>query len=141
MNKSGQYAILARFGYAHNTERGMTLVEVLLAMGILAAVAAVFLAAMSTSSKAAIVGQQQVAAESLAKSQMESIKQQNYSVAQLYTKITEPTGYQIQIAVARLDPQGIHTGADEGLQKITITITHGGNTVFILEGYKSNIGQ
>jgi prepilin-type N-terminal cleavage/methylation domain-containing protein len=141
MKKREQCAILAGFGYAHNTERGMTLVEVLIAMGILAAVAVVFLVAMSTSSKAAMVGQEQISAESLAKSQMESIKQEDYRVDQQYTKLPEPTGYHIQIVVARLDPQSLHTGVDEGLQKITVTITHGVKAVFTLEGYKCDIGQ
>jgi type II secretory pathway pseudopilin PulG len=119
----------------------MTLVEVLIALGIMGAVAVVFLVAMSTSTKAVIVGHEQISAESLAKSQMESIKQENYRVDQQYTKISEPPGYHIQIAVERLDPQQDYTGDDEGLQKITVTITHGQKTVFTLEGYKCNIGQ
>ncbi len=116
----------------------MNLVEVLIALLILAAVGGVFLVAVSTSSKAVMVGQQQVSAEGLAKSQMESIQQQNYSVnGAAYTTLTQiPAGYAIQFTVVLLNPQGGSTGSDQGLQKITITVTHGGNTVFTLQGYK-----
>jgi prepilin-type N-terminal cleavage/methylation domain-containing protein len=143
MKKRGWWATLAGPGCAHNTERGMTLVEVLIALGILSAVAVVFLAAMSTSTKAVIVGQEQVSAEGLAKSQMESIQQQAYRADGLYTKLSQiPAGYAIpQPTVVRLDPQQDHTGNDQGLQKIIVTITHGGKTVFTLEGYKCKIGQ
>jgi prepilin-type N-terminal cleavage/methylation domain-containing protein len=142
MKKSGPWATFAGHGCAHNAERGMTLIEVLVALGILAAVAGIFLAAISTSSKAVMVGQVQVSAEGLAKSQMESIQQQNYREDQLYDKLTQiPARYDTQIAVELLDPRQDQAGDDQGLQKIIVTVTHGGNTVFTLEGYKCRIGQ
>jgi prepilin-type N-terminal cleavage/methylation domain-containing protein len=143
MTKSRHRWSFPDFRSALNGEQGFNLVEVLIALALLAAVAGVFLVAVSTSSKAVMVGQDQVSAEGLAKSQMESIKQQNYSVTGQYTKITEPAGYHIGIAFVPLDPQGLHTGADEGLQKITVTVTHGTKPKpdFTLEGYKCKIGQ
>jgi prepilin-type N-terminal cleavage/methylation domain-containing protein len=139
MKKRGQCATLVGPGYAHNTERGMTLIEVLVALGILAAVATTFLVSMATSSKAVVVTQEQVSGESLAKSQMESIKQQDYRVDQQYTKLDQdqiPTGYDIQIVVQCMNPRGDTTHNDDGLQLVTINITYGGKTVFTLEGYK-----
>jgi prepilin-type N-terminal cleavage/methylation domain-containing protein len=131
------------FRSALKGEQGLNLVEVLIALAILAAVAGVFLVAVSTSSKAVMVGQQQVSAEGLAKSQMESIQQQTYSVDGVsYTKLSSiPTGYDIQFTVVRLDPGQLHTGSEQGLQKITVTVTHGGQTVFTLQGYKCQVGQ
>jgi prepilin-type N-terminal cleavage/methylation domain-containing protein len=133
------------FRSALKGEQGLNLVEVLIALAILAAVAGVFLVATATSSKAVMVGQQQVSAEGLAKSQMESIQQQNYSVDGVsYTKLSQsqiPTGYDIQFTVVRLNPQKDLTGNDQGLQKITVTVTHGGNTIFTLQGYKCKTGQ
>jgi prepilin-type N-terminal cleavage/methylation domain-containing protein len=131
------------FRSALKGEQGMNLMEVLIALAILAAVAGVFLVATATSSKAVMVGQEQVSAEGLAKSQMESIQQQNYSVdGVLYTKLSQiPAGYDIQFTVVRLDPQRVHTGSEQGLQKITVTVTHGGKVVFTLEGYKCKTGQ
>lgn len=131
------------FRSALKGEQGLNLVEVLIALAILAAVAGVFLVAVSTSSKAVMVGQQQVSAEGLAKSQMESIQQQNYSVDGVsYTTLSSiPAGYGIQLTVVRLDPGQLHTGSEQGLQKITVTVTHGGQTVFTLQGYKCKVGQ
>jgi prepilin-type N-terminal cleavage/methylation domain-containing protein len=147
MKKRGWWATLAGPGYAHNTERGMTLVEVLIALGIMTAVAVVFLAALSTSSKGVILNQKQIAAEGLAKSQMEYVKSQPYDsthnppVYGVDPSLTIPQGYNILPSAVRLLPQIVHPGNDEGLQKITVTITRGATTVFTLEGYKCRIGN
>jgi type II secretory pathway pseudopilin PulG len=121
----------------------MTLIEVLVALGILAAVAVVFLVGMSVSSKAVMISQKAVAVDSLAKSQMENIKSWEYD----YTnnppdynaaKLTEPTGYGINIAAQRLNANPTNDpDTDDGIQKITVTITHGGYT-YTLVGYKVN---
>ena len=141
MPKRQQRTIFSTFRFAPKNQRGMTLVEVLLALSILAVVAVVFLMAMSTSSRGVLLSQEHVSAESLAKSQMEYIKQQNYSDVGNYALLSQvPAEYTIQIAVEALDPRQIQTGADEGLQKIIITITRDGDTVFTLEGYKCYTG-
>ena len=127
----------------------MTLIEVLIALGIIAAVAVVFLVGMTTSSKAVMVSQEQVSGESLAKSQMEYIKSQTYDDdlnhnPPQYLKLADeniPDGCDIIITTARLNPKGDDPTNDDGLQKITITITRGEKTVFTLEGYKCFIGQ
>jgi type II secretory pathway pseudopilin PulG len=124
----------------------MTLIEVLIALSIIAAVSTTFLVGMATSSKAVIVVQEHVNAESLAKSQMEAIKRwaydatgipPNYQAAKLTAKPTDITaGYDINIAAERLDPKNDGFGNDDGLQQITVTITRDGRTIFTLEGYK-----
>ncbi|MBM3143278.1 MAG: type II secretion system protein [Chloroflexi bacterium] len=142
MNKRRQQVAFPAFGPARNGERGLTLIEILVALGILAAVAVIFLIGMSTSSKAVMVSQESVTADSLAKSQMERIKSwaydagnnpPNYEAAKL-TDI--PDGYDITISAARLDPKGDGTDNDDGLQEITVTVTHDGEPVFTLVGYK-----
>jgi prepilin-type N-terminal cleavage/methylation domain-containing protein len=122
-------------------ERGMTLIEVLIALAILAAVAVTFLIGMTVSSKGAIVSQQNITVDSLAKSQMESIKAQPYIVVGLgnYTTIAIPQdlvnqGYNIGINVG-LAPG--HT-TDDGLQQITVNITQNGATVLSLVSLKTN---
>jgi prepilin-type N-terminal cleavage/methylation domain-containing protein len=139
MPKSQQRITFTGFLSSLNGQRGLTLIETLIALAILAAVAVVFLVGMTTSTRGVIVTQEQVSGEGLAKSQMESIKQQDYRVDQLYTKLDQaqiPTGYDIGIMVQPMNPRGDTTHNDDGLQRITITITHGGKTVFTLEGYK-----
>jgi type II secretory pathway pseudopilin PulG len=124
----------------------MTMIEVVIALGIMAAVAVIFLVGMTTSSRAVIVSQEQVTGESLAKSQMESIKQQDYRVSLQYDKLVLSqedinAGYDIVITAERLNPRGDAEATDDGLQKITVTVTRAGNTVFTLEGYKYLLGQ
>jgi prepilin-type N-terminal cleavage/methylation domain-containing protein len=146
MNKSRQRALTALCS-AHNARQGLTLIEVLIALGILAAVAVVFLASMSTSSRAVIIHQEQVNAEGLAKSQMEAIKlwayddtnPPNYEAAKL---ANIPADYNIAIDAVRLEANPDNDPSeDDGLQKIKVTVTHKGKTVFWLEGYKCRIGQ
>ena len=146
MNEIRQQVAFPSFGPARNGERGMTLIEVLVALGILAAVAGVFLAGMTTSSKAVMVSQEAVIADSLAKSQMEFIKSQaydddlNHNPPQ-YLKLADediPDGYDIIITPARLDPKGDGLTNDDGLQEITVTVTRPGQPDFTLVGYKVN---
>ena len=133
MNEIRQQVAFPSFGPARNGERGMTLIEVLVALGILAAVAGVFLLDMSTSSKAVMISQERVAFDSLAKSQMEDIKAQLYDGTGAYSKIVIPQdlldqGYDIDWP---FDVQELFSG----LQEITVTVTHD-EKVFTLVGYK-----
>lgn len=143
MNKRRQQVFPA-FGPMRNGQQGLTLIEILVALGILAAVAVVFLVGMSTSSKAVMVSQESVAADSLAKSQMEYIKSQpydhdlNHNPPQ-YLKLADediPDGYDIIITPARLNPDNDATDDDDGLQQITVTVTRDGETVLEVSGYK-----
>ena len=124
----------------------MTLIEVLIAMGIIAAVAVIFISGMATSSRTVMVNQEQVTGESLAKSQMEYVKRQTYDAIGTieYAELDPgqiPAGYDILITAEVLNPRGDGTTNDDGLQMITITVTHNGRTVFTLEGYKGFTGQ
>ena len=126
----------------HDSEPGFSLIEVLVALGILAAVAVIFLLGMTISSRATIVSQEAVAADSLAKSQMEIIKSWGYDDVNnppdyAAAKLTDiPTGYDISIGATRMDPKGDGYDEDDGMQKITIHITHNEETALIMIGYK-----
>ncbi|MBM4447001.1 MAG: type II secretion system protein [Chloroflexi bacterium] len=143
MTRSQQRVALPGFCSAKNGVPGLTLLEVLVALGILAAVAAVFLLGMSISSKGVMVTHQSVTAESLAKSQLETIKRWPYDDANnppdyQTAKLTDiPDGYDIDIAAIRLNPKGDDPTNDDGLQQITVTVTHDTETAFIMVGYKA----
>jgi prepilin-type N-terminal cleavage/methylation domain-containing protein len=128
--------------FSRNDEKGLTLIEVLVALGILSAVAVVILLGMSTSSKAVMVSQERVAVDNLAKSELEYIKSLPYdatSIPLVYAvdpAITVPQGYNIAVAAQRLDPKGDGFGNDDGMQRITINITHNEEPAFTLVGYK-----
>jgi prepilin-type N-terminal cleavage/methylation domain-containing protein len=128
-----------------NQESGFSLLEILVALGIVAAVAVVFLLGMAVSSKGVIVSQQSVAVDNLAKAQMENVKCSPYDYANNppnYTaaKLTSlPTSYGINITAQRINANPNNDPAlDDGIQQITITVTRNGATVYTLVGYKVN---
>jgi len=120
-------------------EKGMSLIEVLIALAILGLVAAAFLSGLATASRALIIADERTTAESLARSQMEYVKEQDYDYndSQLYEQVdveslTHP-GYFISVDA---DPLRY---PDDGIQKITVTVDHQNKEeVITLEGYKVN---
>jgi type II secretory pathway pseudopilin PulG len=114
----------------------MTLIEILVALGILAAVAVVFLLGMSTSSKAVMVSQERVAIDSLAKSQMEDAMARPYDAMNPYPTIAIPQDLVSQYGIT-VQHSPVHA-TDDGLQRITVTITRNGQTAFTLVGLKTN---
>jgi prepilin-type N-terminal cleavage/methylation domain-containing protein len=123
--------------------RGFTMVEVVIAMLLLGIIGVAVLTSLSYASTVLITVDRRATAESLAKTQMEDVKSQNYSAAPNggvanYTKITDiPDGYTIW-SVDRIGPPvdnviiGIPwdseannaTYEDIGLQKITLIIKY-----------------
>ena len=135
---------------------GFTLIEVLIALALFAIIAIVFAGGLATASRAVLTADVRTRAESLARTQMESIKNEQYSPAPTegvgnYTKINVPAGYSI-CSFNRTSPpancgprilaipwdSGNNTAVptDNGLQKITLVIMHDDRQVITLEGYK-----
>jgi len=127
-------------------ERGVTLVETLVALALMGIIAAAFLGGLATVSKATFIVDEQAMAENLARSQMESVKSQSYiSYANPdhgnYGLITAPDGYSVEITVVPVDPntgQPLPSGQDNGMQKITAIVKHQGKQVITFESYKVN---
>ena len=96
--------------YLHN-QSGLTLIETLVSLTILGLVAGIFLTGMGVSSKAVMISQKRISVDSVAKSQMEYIMNQDYdgNNPPQYEKLDEadiPDGYDILIMAERLDPKG-----------------------------------
>ncbi len=112
-------------------EKGFTLIEVLVALGLLGVFAAVFLTGIATSSKAILIADERTTAESLARSQMEYVKELDYiNGATSYDPAQIPAehvGFSATIDVVELVA---------GLQEITVTIDYSGEVVITLEDYK-----
>ena len=122
-------------------ERGFSLIEVIIALALLGIIAVAFLTALSTASKALFIADERTTAESLARSQMEYVKNQVYDDINNppeYTLVSDISeGYDIDISAERLDPNNDGIENDDGIQKITVTISHHDKPeVVILEGYK-----
>lgn len=136
-------------------QKGFSIIEVVIAVALLGIIAAGFLSAMATASKVFFIADVRATAESLARSQAEYVKNQDYerynpSAPPLYTKYTKDgevssshPGYFIWVDVFPIDPDtgtllvNADTGEfltdpdtgqpyyDEDLQKIIVTIKHG----------------
>lgn len=113
---------------------GMTLIEVLISIAILGLVAVAFLPALAIFYDRTALIDERITAEQLAKSQLEDVSDQDYNPAG-YQKLADTSGYYIDLSAVPA-----HGGADDGIQKITVTVYKGsdssGRSLLTLEGYK-----
>jgi len=138
-------------------EKGIGLIEVLVALAILGIVAAAFLSGLATAAKAIYIADVRTTAESLARSQIEYVKNQEYipvlegADEVTYQKINGiPAGYTIEsvdhTGTTVGDIKGVPWDSDDGeaednevgLQRIKLVIKHSGNVKITLEDYKVN---
>jgi type II secretory pathway pseudopilin PulG len=109
-------------------QAGATLIEVLVALGILASAIVILITGLSTGSFAVRSADTLTTASNLAAAQLESIKAQTYVTLTTYTKVAEPSGYTISIAQSLVAT---------GLQQITVTVVFNGGS-FKVSNYKVN---
>ena len=122
-------------------EKGFSLVEVLVALALLGIIGAAFLGSLATASKSILIADERTTAESLARTEMEYVKNQSYAASYEPSIPDEYTdaGYWATIDVELLpDP---NDGTLDGIQKIIITVKHGteaetAKEVITLEDYK-----
>ncbi len=115
-------------------EKGFTLVEVTIAIALMGIIGIAFLGGLATASRGIFTADEQAAAESLARSQMEYVK--NLPYAATYTPASIPPGYTNYSATIST------TALDSGLQLIRVTIYHDGEPIltsgnYTLETYRS----
>lgn len=130
------------------SQTGFTLIETLIGLSLLGIIAVGFLSGLATTFKAVAVSQERVISESLAKSQLEYIKVQDYVKAsdydpddpeKCYKLIGIPNdlvgkGYDIAIN----PPQTIISPDGEmfELQSVTVVIKRNGEIMLRISGYK-----
>ncbi len=114
------------------SEKGVGLVETLIAVAILGLALTALLSAISTGSLASTRSQERVTAENMARSELEYVKSQPYAAPPATYATVTPTagGYAISAAAAAI------SGADSAIEKVTVTITRDGRTLFAVEDYK-----
>ena len=115
-------------------ERGFTLIEVMITIALLGIISIALLGGLSAASRGLFTADEQAAAESLARSQIEHIKNRPY--ASTYSPAPIPAGYTNYEATINT------TALDSGLQRIRVTIKHNGEPIltsgdYTLETYRS----
>ena len=139
------------------SSRGISAIEVLIALAIVGVIAIAFLSGLTTASMALIIADERATAESLARSQLESVKNQQYESAPeggatTYYEITGiPAGYTIWSENRTPDQyvpsvlgipwdSGNNTAVNEdnGLQRIKLVIMRDDKAVITMEGYKAD---
>ncbi len=114
-------------------QKGLGLVETLVAVAILGTSVVAFVVALSAGSIAVTEQDEEVVAQGLAQAQLEYIKSYVYDAGvSTYPAIAAPEGYTISVAVSSVP----NTDAD--IQKITASILRGGENVLTVENYKVN---
>ena len=130
-------------------QRGVGLIETVIALALLGMVGVAFLSGLTTTSRSAMVSQERVAAESLAKSQLEHIKSQGYIPIADYNPLTNcyekidisadlvGEGYDIEITPPEtvIEPGG---GGFE-LQSITVVISCNGKAILQVSSYRCGV--
>ena len=132
---SREVRILKKFACS---ESGTTLIETVVALALLSAIAVTFLSGLATTSKATIIANEQTTAESLARSQMEWVKNVAYADnATEYSPASIPGGEDYVGYSTAIAAEPLHA-TDDGIQKITVTIEHFDKEILKLEGYKAD---
>jgi type II secretory pathway pseudopilin PulG len=119
-------------GKLRRGEEGVGLVETLIAVAILGLALTALLSAVSTGSLATSRTEERVTAENMARSQLEYIKSQPYSTPPAsYAVVTpSPGGYGLTAAAESIPD------SDTSIEKIVVTVTRNGETLFVAEDYK-----
>ena len=132
--KQAIYTLFRQRTRALRSERGFTLVEALVAIAIVSIAFTALLAALSTGALATNKADRRITAQTLARSQLEYTKAQEYKVAPAtYDTFTPiPQGYTVVAEASSID------GYDEDVQKITVTVSYQGEVVQVLEDLKVN---
>ena len=117
-------------------QRGSSLVENLIALAILGAIAVVFLTAISSGVSRAGMVHEMYTAENLARTQMEDIRNLPYDDIGSYPVTISPSGdYNVSITLTDESPPE-HPNT---LQMITVTVFLGEKRLLVLESYKAKL--
>jgi Tfp pilus assembly protein PilV len=114
-------------------QKGLGLVETLVAVAILGTSVVAFVVALSAGSIAVGEQDKETTAQRLAQTQVEHTKNYPYNPgASTYPALAAPTGYTVSVGVSSIP------GTDTNIQKITVTIRRDDLNIFMVSDYKVN---
>ena len=111
-------------------QKGMTLIDTLVALAILGAIGIAFMNALSTGSRTSGHLDDVATAERLVRNQLEGIRNASYDITAPYeySIVDHPANYPVSVDV--------ESNGDNTLQDITITVSHEGETLVTLDTFK-----
>ena len=125
--------------------RGFSMLEVVIAIALLGIIAVSVLSALSTAALAFIIADRRATAESIARTQMEWVRYSPYEgdpedgppqySLDLQIQTTLPPDFSVNTTAIRLN-KDVDPDDDDGIQLITVTVSHEGRVVVTLEDYK-----
>lgn len=119
-----------------DNNKGFTLIENIVALGLLGIVVTAFLGSISTAARTNMVADRRVTAESLARSEFEYIKSCNYTYSTdnypIDPTINIPSRWSIETPAV----EPLHA-SDNGIQKVTVTIRYDSDEVLSAFIYKT----
>ncbi|MFC1992315.1 prepilin-type N-terminal cleavage/methylation domain-containing protein [Chloroflexota bacterium] len=123
-------------------QTGFTLIEVVIAMGILGFIGAGFLTALNMSSKTTQSLDERVVAANLATAYLEAIKESPWALTypNAGDNVTNPFQYDVVVDVAYSNDGGttwVDTYTDETFQRITVNVSREGRYVLSVCTYRS----
>ncbi len=142
---------------SRQSEKGVGLIEVLIAVGIVGIIAVAFLSGLFTTFKSDITASERTNAESLARSELEYIRDCDYADLSygfsyevpgnppdwddFHTLDPHYAGYSVIVTGVPIDPDSdtrdpLPAGEDEGIQRIKVEVYHHGEWVLETSTYK-----
>jgi len=125
--------------------RGFSMLEVVIAIALLGIIAVSVLSALQTAALAFIIADRRATAESLARTQMEWVRYSDYDddLAEDHPQYsldpqiqpTLPPDYSVDTTAIRLNKDE-YPNDDDGIQEITVTVSHDGRVLVTLEDFK-----
>ena len=127
------------------SSRGFSMLEVVIAIALLGIIAVSVLTALQTAAMALISADRRATAESLARTQMEWVRYSDYDhdLAEGHPQYSLdpqiesalPPGFSVDTTAIRLN-KDVDPDDDDGIQHITVTVSHEDRVVVTLEDYK-----
>ena len=112
-------------------ERGESLIEILVAVAVMALILTVFLSALSAGAFSVAAVRERVTAENIARSQLEHVKETDFIAG---------TDHYTPTAISHLGYTAVISAATiiTDMQWITVTVFYDGEPTFMIEEYKVN---
>jgi prepilin-type N-terminal cleavage/methylation domain-containing protein len=129
------------------SSRGFSMLEVVIAIALLGIIAVSVLSALQTATLALITADRRATAESLARTQMEYVRYSQYEGDPeegppqygLDPAIELPPDFSVVTTAIRLNKDE-NPNDDDGIQQITVTVSHQDRVIVTLEDYKRQAG-